>query len=71
MLKQSFDKKIMGLAGGPNSFFGYKQDQRGVLDFSEIRSEKYQLELDQKHQKQRMILKYRLFGRPGVTEREF
>ena len=61
----------MGFAGGPNSFFGYKKDLRGILDFSEIRSEKYQHELQQKYQQQRMILKYRLFGKPGISEREF
>lgn len=49
---------------------GYKKDLRQTLDFSAIRSESYLKEEQVKFQRQRIIMKYRLYGRDGVTERE-
>jgi hypothetical protein len=50
---------------------GYKKDLRQTLDFSAIRSESYLKEEQAKFQRQRIIMKYRLYGRDGVTEREY
>lgn len=55
----------------PNAFLGYKTDQRAMLDFSAIRSEGYIAQEQAAFQRERTIVKYRLFGRDGISEHEW
>ena len=70
-MKQSFNRKILDVVALPNSYIKYKTDQRLTLDNSEIRSEDYLSKLNAESQKERTIMKYRLYGRDGVTGHEW
>ena len=70
-LSQPFHHKIQKIVAGPNSYMGYKKDLRQTLDFSAIRSESYLKEEQAKFQKQRTIMRYRLYGKEGVSDREY
>lgn len=52
----------------PNSYIKYKQDSRITLDFSQIRSEKYVTEEEEKAHRLKTIFKYRLYGKDGISE---
>lgn len=52
-------------------FLEYKKDRRATLETSVIQSEEHVQAENDEFQKQRMILRYRLYGRDGVTKREF
>jgi hypothetical protein len=49
---------------------GYKRDLRSTLDFSQIRSEDYLKKEAEKYTKQNIIMRYRIYGHSGVTDRE-
>ena len=49
----------------------YKCDRRNALDQSEYQSEEHKKDQNEKFSQVRTIMKYRLFGREGITEREF
>lgn len=49
----------------------YKSDARGVLEQSVMRSEAVQEKINDDAKQLRMIMRYRLFGRDGVTKMEF
>lgn len=50
---------------------GYKKNLRETLDFCEVRSDDYIKKEMIQFQKQRTIIKYRLYGKEGISEREF
>ena len=55
----------------PRSFMNYKRDRRNMLDQSQIQSED-QMEVEEEEMlKLRLIMKYRLYGRDGITDKEF
>lgn len=67
---QKFREKIVHVVGDVNSYLNYKKDRRQTMDQSELRSDAYiKQELDRDYML-RTILKYRLFGRDGVTAHE-
>ena len=49
----------------------YQQDKRETLDFSQIRSEAWLASELARDQKVRITMKYRIYGREGVTDHEF
>lgn len=57
--------------GNQNDYLKYKKDIRQALLQAKLNSEEYQKSLQNSFQKQRMIMRYRLYGRDGVSEHEF
>ena len=70
VMKQPFQEKILQVTADEKSYLNYKRDRRQTLDMSEMRSEEHIKKELEKEQKQRIIMKYRLFGRDGVTKHE-
>lgn len=65
-----FDKKIIAEANGPGAYIHYKKNNREVMEYS--RAAKAVEKKKKMHAaKTRLILKYRIYGRDGVSDKEF
>lgn len=70
-LKQEFKNHIIGIMNGPDSFYNYKRDIRKTLGISKYTSEEYAKEEEAEDQKERIIMRFRLYGKDGVTAHEY
>lgn len=69
--KLAFRDKIIGIVSTQNSFLGYKRDLRKTLETSKLLSDEVKKEIEDKQNKIRTIMKYRLYGKDGINKHEF
>lgn len=69
--KQPFNERIRRDITDLKSFLKYKRDARGVLEQSVMRSDEFMAAERKMTQERRCVMRYRLFGRDGVTKKEF
>ena len=67
--KQSFKDKIIGVVGGVNSYLSYQNNKREMLDTTQY-DEKFLKEQHERFMKDRIMMKYRLYGLDGLRSYE-
>ena len=67
--KQSFKDQIIGVVGGTNSYLSYQKDKRQTLDTTQY-DEAYLNDQHDRFMKDRIVMKYRLYGLDGIKKHE-
>ena len=70
-MKQQFSDKIQYKCNEQTAFIGYKRNRLLVLEQSGLNNEEYLDKQRAKFLRLRAVLKYRLFGMDGITQKEF